>query len=573
MPQHETSTAAQPATTQAERTPTALDRLADEYVETVVHLDPYTASSLGVPGHDHEVTDYSPAAEAERAQAARELLSRIAEVPDEDAADAVTRAALRERLGLQLELAEGHRDTAMVNNLASVLQSRDILDLMPTDTAEQWEAIAERMAGMPRSLMSWAETLREAADQGVISARRQLVLGAEQARGYAAEGGFFEAFARDAVGDDALKARVRESAAQAAGGYREIAAVLDELAERAPERDAVGREAYPLHSRTFLGTEIDVEETYAWGVEELRAIVAEQEQVAERINERCGTGGGRSVEAAREALRRDPARVLHGTDALQAWMQRLSDAAVADLAGTHFDIPEPLRTLECRIARTGSGGIYYTGPSEDLTRPGRMWWDVPAGQEEFHTWAETTTVYHEGVPGHHLQVGIQTLQAAALNRWRAMLCWVSGHGEGWALYAERLMESLGYLEDDGDRLGMLDAQRLRAGRVVLDIGFHNELPMPEGLAGSAGGQWTYEKAWDFMGVHWNDAEPQRRFELNRYLGWPGQAPSYKLGQRAWERLRDRALAADSSEGALRDFHRRALELGSLPLSVLDEALA
>ena len=573
MPQHENSTSPQAATTHTERTPTALDRLADAYVETICRLDPYTASGLGVPGHDHEVTLYSPAAEEERANAAREVLAKIAETPDEDAVDAVTRAAMQERLGLDLEFAEGHRGVAMVNNLASVLQSRDILDLMPTDTPAQWENIASRLAGMPASLRSWAESLRAAAAAGNSSARRQLRLGAEQARGYAATGGFFDTFAEGAVGDDALRARVKESAGQAAAGYREIADVLDELAETAPEKDAVGRDTYPLHSRQFLGTEIDIDETYAWGVEELQRIVAEQEQVAERINERYGTGGGRSVEAARKALSSDPARTLHGTDALQAWMQKLSDAAVADLAGTHFDIPEPLRTLECCIAKTGSGGIYYTGPSEDLTRPGRMWWDVPAGQDEFHTWAETTTVYHEGVPGHHLQVGIQTLQATTLNRWRALMCWVSGHGEGWALYAERLMESLGYLEDDGDRLGMLDAQRLRAGRVVLDIGFHNELPMPEGLAGSAGGDWTYEKAWEFMGVHWNDAEPQRRFELNRYLGWPGQAPSYKLGQRQWEQLRDRAIAADSSDTALRDFHRRALELGSLPLSVLDGALA
>src|SRR5699024_6435376 len=254
----------------------------------------------------------------------------------------------------------------------------------------------------------------------------------------------------------------------------DLADQLDALAPRAPEQDAVGRDAYALASRTFLGTSIDIDETYAWGIEELRSVVAEQEEVAARINARAGNGAGSSVEAAKQALDADPARVLHGTEELQAWMQDLSDRAIDELAGTHFDIPEPLRNLECRIARTGSGGIYYTGPSEDLTRPGRMWWDVPPGTTEFRTRLETPTVYH-------LQVGTQTLQAATLNRWRAMMCWVSGHGEGWALYAERLMDQLGHLADDGDRLGMLDAQRLRAGRVVLDIGLHCGLPMPEGL--------------------------------------------------------------------------------------------
>ncbi|APX34694.1 hypothetical protein BH708_06785 [Brachybacterium sp. P6-10-X1] len=549
------------------RASTALDRLADEHVDLSVRLDPFLATELGIPGHDGDVTDFSPAASAERTDAARSLLRRIAEVPDEDATDVVTRAALSERLGLEIELAEQRLDVATVNNLASPLQSRDALDQMPTATAEDWQVIAERMAALPRSLSSWAESLHDAADHGVLSSRRQLHLGAEQARGYAAPGSFFDTFAADAVGDETQRGRVAAASRTAAEGYLELAEVLESLAERAPTEDAVGRDAYSLASRTFLGMQIDVDETYAWGIEELRSVVAEQEQVAERINERYGTGGGRSVAAAKEALDRDPARVLHGTDELQAWMQQLSDRAIDDLAGTHFDIPEPLHRLECRIARTGSGGIYYTGPSEDLTRPGRMWWDVPASTTEFRTWLETTTVYHEGVPGHHLQVGTQTLQASTLNRWRALMCWVSGHGEGWALYAERLMDQLGYLADDGDRLGMLDAQRLRAGRVVLDIGLHVGLPMPEGIAGSAGGGWSYEKAWDFMSVHWGVTEAEQRFELHRYLGWPGQAPSYKIGQRIWEQLRER------DAGPARDFHRRALELGSLPLSVLEGALS
>lgn len=562
-------TSAAPTAAPASRPATALDRLADEYVDLSVRLDPFLATSLGVPGYDAEVTDYSPVANEERTEAARILLRRVAEVPDEDAVDTVTRAALTERLGLEIERAEKRLDIAAVNNLASPLQSRDVLDQMPTDTAEDWQVIAARMEKMPLSLSSWVESLHEAAEHGVISARRQLQLGAEQARGYAAPDGFFTTFAGEAAGDDSQRERVAAAARTAAQGYLDLADALEELAPSAPEKDALGRDAYGLASRTFLGTEIDIDETYAWGIAELRSVVAEQEEVAARINERAGNGAGRSVEAAKAALRADPARVLHGTEELREWMQQLSDAAIEDLRGTHFDIPEPLRRLECRIAKIGSGGIYYTGPSEDLSRPGRMWWDVPAGTTEFHTWLETTTVYHEGVPGHHLQVGIQTMQASILNRWRAMMCWVSGHGEGWALYAERLMDQLGYLSDDGDRLGMLDAQRLRAGRVVLDIGLHCELPMPEDLAGSAGGEWTYDKAWDFMSAHWGVTEAEQRFELHRYLGWPGQAPSYKIGQRVWEQLRHDAEAAGTDA---REFHRRALELGGLPLSVLEEAL-
>ena len=232
---------------------------------------------------------------------------------------------------------------------------------------------------------------------------------------------------------------------------------------------------------------------------------------------------------------RNRAIFCDGTDTLQNWMQDLSDRVVDALADTHFEIAEPLRRLECRIAPTQTGGIYYTGPSEDLEQAGP---DVVVGaawQDTFHTWQETTTVFHEGVPGHHLQIGRAVVLADQLNRWRRLGCWVSGHGEGWALYAERLMAELGWLDDAGNRMGMLDAQRFRAARVVIDIGVHCGMTAPDG------GVWDAEKAWVFLQSHSAMKEANLRFELDRYLGWPGQAPSYAVGQRIWQRLRDEML--------------------------------
>ena len=159
------------------------------------------------------------------------------------------------------------------------------------------------------------------------------------------------------------------------------------------------------------------------------------------------------------------------------WMQDLADRAVADLAGQHFDIPDPIRTIECCIAPTHDGSIYYTDPAEDFSRPGQMWWAVPAEIDTFATWKEVTTVYHEGVPGHHLQIAQNAYRSDLLNRWQRKLCFCSGHSEGWALYAERLMDDLGFLEP-GDRMGMLDAQAFRAVRVIIDIGMHLQLRIP-----------------------------------------------------------------------------------------------
>jgi uncharacterized protein (DUF885 family) len=245
------------------------------------------------------------------------------------------------------------------------------------------------------------------------------------------------------------------------------------------------------------------------------------------------------------------------------------------MAGTHFDIPEPIQRIEACIAPTNDGGIYYTGPSEDFTRPGRMWWAVPEGIDSFATWREVTTVFHEGVPGHHLQVAQTAYRKELLNRWQRLMCWVSGHGEGWALYAERLMDDLGYLDDPGDKLGMLDAQGFRAARVIVDIGMHNELEIPADnpFGFHPGETWTPDLGLEFMRQHCRMEDAFIRFEVNRYLGWPGQAPSYKVGERIWLQAREDARTRLGSAFDLKAFHRAALDLGSIGLDPLQAALA
>jgi uncharacterized protein (DUF885 family) len=283
---------------------------------------------------------------------------------------------------------------------------------------------------------------------------------------------------------------------------------------------------------------------------------------------------GADVDAAVAHLDTDPARVVHGREAFRDWMQELADRTIAEMADVHFDIPEPIRRIECKLAPTNDGGIYYTGPSEDFSRPGRMWWSVPDGIEDFTPWREVTTVYHEGVPGHHLQVAQTAYRSDLLNRWQRLMCWVSGHGEGWALYAERLMEELGYLDDPADRLGMLDAQSLRAVRVIIDIGMHLELEIPHDnpFGFHPGETWTPELGLEFMRQHCRLEDAFIQFEVKRYLGMPGQAPSYKVGERIWLQARDEARARAGERFDLKGFHRAALDLGTLGLDPLREAL-
>jgi len=551
--------------TARQQTPT--DAVAERWVDTELDLYPEYRVYLGRPGREGEYADYSPAGVDDAIAHTRAALAEVRATVPADDVDAVTMMDLERDLQLTIDKHEagfGQRDLNVIASPAQEL--RDIFDLMPTDTVDDWSHVATRMHNLPGAMAGYIESLRSGIAAGNTPAIRQVTEVIAQAKKQAAETGFFFDLAKNAkAGDSDLPASVvsdLESGARAsADAYASLVAFLgDELAPHAPEKDAVGRELYELASRGFLGATVDLDETYEWGIDELARMVAEQESIAREIKP------GASVLEAIEFLDGDPTRKLHGTDALQRWMQETSDRAVDELSRTQFDIPDVVKRLECMIAPTQEGGIYYTNPTDDFSRPGQMWWSVPEGVTEFDTWRELTTVYHEGVPGHHLQIGQAVYNKATLNTWRRN-AGTSGHAEGWALYAERLMQQLGYLDDPADRLGMLDGQRMRAARVVLDIGVHLEKTLPDGS-----GPWTGEYAFAFLGANVNMSPEFVRFEVNRYLGWPGQAPSYKVGQRIWEQLRDEAAARDGANFEIKAFHKRALDIGGVGLDTLKAAL-
>ena len=575
------------------RPQTDIDRIAERWVDTLIRHQPTVGTYIGRTEVDGSLPDLSPAGAEAFADAQRASLGELERAEAADDVDRVTQADLSAELRLALARHDAGEALRDLNVIASPPQDlRDAFDLMPRETEEQWARIAQRMRGLPGALEGYRKALAEGARRGLAPAIRQVREVAAQARRVAGggsggaaghdgdhggEAGFFaelaalasEAGASSSALSEPLSEPLRAELADAARGasraYAGLAEFLDgDLAPSAAPADAFGRDRYELASEMFLGARVDLDETYEWGLDELRRMVDEQQRVAAEI-----VGGRPRAGIVAEAvaqLEADPRRKLHGTDALRQWMQQVSDRAVEELAGTQFDIPAEIRALECMIAPTQEGGIYYTGPSDDFSRPGRMWWSVPEGVTEFDTWRELTTVYHEGVPGHHLQIGTAVVNRGSLNEWRRQLAGTSGHAEGWALYAERLMERLGYLDDPADRLGMLDGQRMRAARVVLDIGVHLGKRRPDG------GVWDGEYALEFMRENVNMNDGFVRFEVNRYLGWAGQAPSYKVGQRIWEQLRDEAAARAGTTFDVRDFHREALALGGVRLDTLQRAL-
>ncbi|GAA1998494.1 DUF885 domain-containing protein [Brevibacterium samyangense] len=565
------------------REPSAVDAVAEAHAQGLLDLHPSLHVELGVPGMETELDDLSPAAaEADHALRTR-TLAALAEAEAQaraagtlDEVDEVTLDVMRERLGIENEMHDAGLDRGVLNVIASPVPNvRDFFDNVPTATATDWEHNAARLGKVAQAFAGYKEDLVSARELGRVPALRQVEKVAAQADLAAADGGHFDRFvagAGEAGTSASLQEELRSRAAEAKAAFADIAAFLrTEVAPTARTTDAVGRDEYALHSRYFLGAAVDLEETYAWGLEELARIDAEQRATAEKLYP-GEFSPEEAVWGAMKKLDADPARKIHGLDGLRAWIQETADTALAAVDGVHFDIPDVMRTVEAMVLPNGTGGIYYTPPSSDFSRPGRVWWSVPAGVEEFTTWQERTTVNHEGVPGHHLQFGVAAYLQGTLNTWRRNMCWVSGHGEGWALYSEKFMAEIGLMDEPGDYMGMLDSQRLRASRVALDIGVHLGLPAPESIGG---GTWNPDNAWQFLTDNVAMDRSFLAFELDRYLGWPGQAPSYKIGQRLWEESRETARAAAKAAGkefSLKDFHMRALSLGSVGLNTLTRAL-
>ena len=547
-----------------------IDQIAERHVAEFARLNPVGATAVGIAGYDHLMTDLSPDGFEARAELDAATIGTLRQAAADGYAEQVARQAMLERLTIASELYRSGATTSELNVIASWVQGvRQVFDLMPLEGDEALRNLATRMTAVPTAYAGLQRTYRQAAARGQVAARRQVIACAKQCAEWSAPGtGFYYRLAERTGADGAMRADLDRAAQVASAATGALGTFLEEeLLPLAPERDAVGRERYSLASRWFLGATVDLDEAYAWGWSEVQRIEDDMHRVASEI-----TPSGTLREAV-DVLESDTARKISGRQALRDWMQDLADATIAELNGRHFDIPEPARRIEAMIAPTSDGGIYYTAPSEDWTRPGRMWWALAKGVEEFSTWKEVTTIYHEGVPGHHLQIAQAVFLRDRLNRWQRLLSWVSGHGEGWALYAERLMDELGYLADPGNKLGMLDGQLLRAARVVVDIGVHLELPIPAHSRWHPGQTWDADLAWEYLRSRVQVEEEMLRFELNRYLGWPGQAPSYKLGERIWLQARDEARQRKGAAFDLKEFHSQALALGSLGLDPLREALA
>jgi uncharacterized protein (DUF885 family) len=554
-------------------------RLSDRYVDSMIALDPVVATSLGLPDGADRFGDLSPDGLDEAAKLRADILLALDDVeraapPDGwDGDDRRCARLLRERLTASQAVHQAGDELSAVGTLFSPLQEvRSAFTLMPTRSSEDWETIGRRMAAVPEALAGYTRTLDEGRRRGLPAGPTQVDAVVEQLGQWLAAGdgaGWFTEFAAAAPDGRRVTLTAGAGAADAA-----VAQLRDWLrTEYAPfahetGRDPVGRERYARGARYWTGSDLDVDEAYAWGWQEFAGLDQQLRAEAERVLPGAGVRG------AMAHLDTDgPA--IEGVQTVREHLQGLMDDAIAALNGVHFDIAEPIRRVEAMIAPAGSAAApYYTLPALDFSRPGRTW--LPTlGRTRFPTWDLVSTWYHEGVPGHHLQLAQWAYVSQRLSRYQTSLGAVSANMEGWALYAERLMDELGFLTDPAERLGHLDAQQMRAVRVIIDIGMHLELEIPrdQGVPDPfhPGERWTPALAREFFGRNSGRPADFVDSELVRYLGGPGQAISYKLGERAWLAGREAARTAHERAGGTFDakaWHMAALSQGSLGLDDL-----
>jgi uncharacterized protein (DUF885 family) len=548
-------------------------KLSDQYISQLAALDPASATYMGIAGHDHEMTDFSPAGHDGRAALDRDTLATLKSLDTSSDSDRLAAGVLRESLELSaLEHAADEHLRSIRVIAGDVDAARSIFDLMPTETAEDWSVICERMSKVPFSFSGMRESWALGAQRGVLAQRRQVVASSEQLAAWAGRGtmpAFFEQFVESAASvKGAPIERLREVAKDASRALGETSDYLiNEYAPLADLRDGVGPDRHALARRRFMGMSVEAKDAYEWGWGEVRRIDTEMARVAQQIQP------GATLDEVRHLLDTDPARSIHGEEGLRDWLQQLMDEAMDFLiSNNHFEIPQSIRRVEAMISPPGgAAAMYYTGPSEDLSRPGRTWYPTN-GRTVFPRWSEPTTAYHEGVPGHHLQVAIATINSEKLSRFQRNT-FVSGHGEGWALYAERLMDEFGFLANPEYRLGYLYAQAFRAARVVIDIGIHCGFAIPQDSGWHAGESWTPELMLEFLSARSSSDDEFNRSEIDRYLGWPGQAISYKLGERVWLDLRDDAKKKHGGSFDLRKWHAHGLDLGNLGLDLLKSEMA
>ncbi|MEZ0577132.1 DUF885 family protein [Nocardioides sp. MH1] len=540
-------------------------KLADDYQQFRYRQSPLWAHMSGEYGFAGSYTDVSAAGEAAAVEEARGFAERAEAIPEDglDEQERLSRSMLVWDARSTAELGELRSMEYGANPIFGAQASLGMyLPKLSLPTAEVAEAMVDKLRGIGTYFSDLADRHRD----GVAAGRAPAAFAAADTIAQLDEW-LTTPIADDRLLDIAptpagvdreqllarLQRVVEDVVRPAVATYRAV--LHDDVMPVARDDDEVGLmhleggdEAYATLARYYTTTDLTPEEIHQIGLEQVAEL---ERQYAELGPEVVGTD---DVPAILAALRDDPS--LHHTDGDE--IVAASVAAMEKARGVMGDWFGRLPQSDCEVEPTTSGAIaYYFRPAMDGSRGGVFFMNV-SDPEGWGRYEIESTSYHEGIPGHHLQIAIaQELEGLPDFRKTAF---VTAYSEGWGLYTERLADEMGLYASPLDRMGMLAADSMRACRLVVDTGMH-----------ALG--WSRQQAIDYLLANSEKSVGHATAEIDRYAVTPGQALSYMIGRLEILRIREAAQQRQGDRFDIKAFHDAVLDSGALPLSVLADHVA
>jgi uncharacterized protein (DUF885 family) len=436
---------------------------------------------------------------------------------------------------------------------------------IPFDSTKHYEDYLNRLHLIPVALEQVIGLLKQGEKDGLMPPRFLLEKTVDQCKAIAAPAGEASAFGHPVAHfpeSVSLEERKRLHDAIVAAVDQEVRPAYEKLAnflatDYAPKGRTDpgvwalpgGEALYRFDIRQLTTTRLDPEIIHEIGLKEVARIESEQLVIAKKL-------GFPDLKNFRASLKTNPKVIpTSGEQILEKYRTYIAgmEPELPKLFGILPKTKVEVRPVEKFREKEAAGASYFQG-TPDGSRPGIIYVNTSDYAHRSLLSVESTS-YHEGIPGHHMQIAIaQTLPELPAFRQQGGN---SGYIEGWALYSESLGKELGFYQDPYSDYGRLSDEMLRAVRLVVDTGVHSK-------------HWTRQQMVDFFHEHSNQDEPDLQAETDRYIAWPGQALAYKLGQLDILKLREHAKAELGGKFDIRAFHDEVLNGGALPLDMLDE---
>jgi uncharacterized protein (DUF885 family) len=548
-----------------------LSDLLDEHWEYTMRTNPEYASVLGDKRYNDKLSDVSEKAVLADIEAQRQFLARfkavdVAGFPEQEA---LNHSLMVRQIEMNL-LGTRFKDWEMpVSQFGGIhINAPQLVSVLSFETVKDYDDYVARLRQLPTAFDQTMDLMRKGMADKLMPPRILLEQVARQAAKIGEvspeENPFFEPSKKiPAAFSDADKARIREEMLAAIRdgvrpAYQRFTRFVQE--EYAPQGriepgiwalpDGAARYAHAVEQATT--TRMSPEEIYQLGLRE----VARDRALMLRIARKLGYKDLKSFDAA---IAKNPKLHPKSREQMLELYRKHIDAMWARLPQYFGHLPKAkveVMPVEAYREKEASGAQYVNG-TPDGKRPGHVM--VNTGDFEKRTTLDIeTTAYHEGVPGHHMQISVAQ-ELPTLPKFRQHAFYIA-YIEGWALYSERLGEDAGFYQDPYSMYGHLQDDLLRAIRLVADTGFHFK-------------HWTRQQVVDYFHANSGIDEPSVQSETDRYMAWPAQALGYKIGQLKILELRERAKKELGPGFDIRGFHDEVLSGGAMPLDVLDQRLA